>query len=485
MTDTAAHVHSRHETGAARPPDPHDTTPRRSWSVLALLVAAQFMVVLDITIVNVALPSIGRALSFAQADLQWVVTAYVLCSGGLVLVGGRAADLFGRRRMFLAGLVLFTVASLASALSQSAGMLIGARAAQGAGAALLTPSALSILSTVYTGRQRTTAMGLWSAVASAGIAVGAVLGGVLTSLLSWHWVFLINVPVGIVVAALAPRILPRMAPTRAHRTLDPAGGLSLIGGLAVLVYALSRAAADGWGSTATVAMLALAAVLLATFAKVERTVTEPLIPPQVWRTRPLMSGAGMLLAGTGILAGAFFLLSNEMQDVLGYSALRAGLAFLPFVAATAVGVHLTSHAISHVGSRWLIVAGMALAAIAALLLAGVGHHASYATDVLPGLTGFGLGMGLAFPAITISMMSAVEHDAAGAASGVLSTAHEIGAALGTAVLSAIAVTTSSGTIDSFGRAFTVAALIAAGVAALAALAAQSVRPAAGASVPMH
>ncbi|HEX5194829.1 MAG TPA: MFS transporter [Solirubrobacteraceae bacterium] len=458
---------------------------RRPWSVLGLLVAAQFMVVLDITIVNVALPSIGRALSFARADLQWVVTAYVLCSGGLVLAGGRAADLFGRRRMFLAGLTLFTLASLICALSQSAAMLIGARAAQGAGAAILTPSALSILTTVYSGRQRATAMGLWSAVASAGIAAGAVLGGVLTSLLSWHWVFLVNVPVGLAVGALTPRIVPSIAHQRTHRTLDPLGGLSLIGGLVALVYALSRAADDGWSSAVTLALLAVAAVLLATFATVERTVAEPLIPPQVWRMRPLVSGAGMLLAGTGILAGVFFLMSNEMQDVLGYSALRAGLAFLPFVAATAVGVHLTSHVIARAGSRSLIVAGMTLVVIGALLLARIPHHATYASDLLPGLAVFGLGMGLAFPAITISMMSDVDHASAGASSGVLSTAHEVGAALGTAVLSTIAVTSSSGAIGSSRPALQAAAVAAAGLAALAALAAPSVRPPAGASVPMH
>jgi EmrB/QacA subfamily drug resistance transporter len=482
MTETATPEQARHQK-----PDAASVADiqRRSWAALALLVAAQFMVVLDIAIVNVALPSIGHALDFARADLQWVVTAYVLCSGGLVLVGGRAADLFGRRRVFLAGLMLFTLASLASALSPSSGMLIGARAAQGAGASMLTPSALSILTTLYSGRQRATAMGIWSAIASAGIAVGAVLGGLLTSLLSWHWVFLVNVPVGLVVAMLTPRIVPRMVPIRAHRTLDPFGALSLIGGVVALVYALSLAGSNGWGSTETIALLALAAALLTTFAKIERTVAEPLIPPQVWHIGPLVSGAGMLLAATGVLAGLFFLMSNEMQDVLGFSALDTGLGFLPFVAATAVGVHVTSHAISRIGSRWLIVTGMALATIGALLLASGAHEPSYAADLLPGLTIFGLGMGVAFPAITIAMMSDVDHHTAGAASGVLSTAHEIGAALGTAALSAIAVVGGGAAIGSSGRAFTAAAVIAAGVAAVAALTAPSVRPPAGAGVPMH
>ena len=317
---------------------------RRPWTVLAVLAVAQFMVILDITIVNVALPSIGRALSFPRSGLQWVLTAYVLCSGGLVLVGGRAADLFGRRRVFLVGLALFTAASLSSALAPSAGILIASRAAQGIGAAMLTPSALSIVSTVYSGSQLATALSIWGAIASAGIAVGVIFGGVLTTLLSWRWVFLVNVPVGVTAGLLAPRLIPAVPAAGRRGSLDPFGALSLVAGLAVLVYALSGAAAHGWGSARTVGLLALSVALLVAFAAIERTVAEPLIPPAIWRVTQVVSGAAIMLGATGILAGTFFLVSVHTQEVLGWSALHSGLALLPFVAATAVGVHGTSRA---------------------------------------------------------------------------------------------------------------------------------------------
>jgi MFS family permease len=237
------------------------TEDRTSWALLALLAVAQFMVVLDITIVNVALPSIGAGLGFAPADLQWVVTAYVLCSGGLLLVGGRAADMVGRRRTFLAGLGVFTAASLACGLAPSPGFLIAARAVQGSGAALLTPSALAIVTSTYTGAQRVTALSLWGAIASGGIGVGVLLGGILTSALSWHWVFLVNVPVGLAAALLVPRVVPAL-PGRGRRSLDLPGGLTAVAGLGVLVYALSGAPDHGWGSARTLLLLAVAAALL-------------------------------------------------------------------------------------------------------------------------------------------------------------------------------------------------------------------------------
>jgi EmrB/QacA subfamily drug resistance transporter len=456
---------------------------RRPWTVLAVLAVAQFMVILDITIVNVALPSIGRSLSFSRSGLQWVVTAYVLCSGGLVLVGGRAADLFGRRRVFLSGLALFTAASLLSAFAPSSGVLITSRAAQGIGAAMLTPSALSIVSTVYSGSQLATALSIWGAIASAGIAVGVVFGGVLTTLLSWHWVFLVNVPVGVVAGLLAPRVIPELPAAGRRRSLDPFGALTLVGGLAVLVYALSGAAAHGWGSARTLGLLALSVALLVAFAAIERAVSEPLVAPAIWKVTQVVSGAAIMLGATGILAGTFFLVSVHTQEVLGWSALHSGLAFLPFVAATALGVHGTSQVIGKVGSRALIAAGLALAAVGALVLASVPHHASYVSALLPGLVILGLGMGLAFPATSITAMNDVDHDTAGLASGVMSTAHEVGAALGTAVLSAIAVGSSSTGFS--GSAF-VAAAVTAGVLALAAAAVVPVvRPLPGARVSAH
>ena len=456
---------------------------RRPWTVLAVLAVAQFMVILDITIVNVALPSIGRALSFPRSGLQWVLTAYVLCSGGLVLVGGRAADLFGRRRVFLVGLALFTAASLSSALAPSAGILIASRAAQGIGAAMLTPSALSIVSTVYSGSQLATALSIWGAIASAGIAVGVIFGGVLTTLLSWRWVFLVNVPVGVTAGLLAPRLIPAVPAAGRRGSLDPFGALSLVAGLAVLVYALSGAAAHGWGSARTVGLLALSVALLVAFAAIERTVAEPLIPPAIWRVTQVVSGAAIMLGATGILAGTFFLVSVHTQEVLGWSALHSGLALLPFVAATAVGVHGTSRLIGKVGSRALIAAGLAIAAVGALVLATVPDHSSYVSALLPGLVVLGLGMGLAFPATSITIMSDVDHETAGLASGVMSTAHEVGAALGTAVLSAIAVSSSSAGFS--GSAFVAAAVIAGALALAAAAVVPVVRPLPGARVSAH
>ena len=464
---------------AQAPPD------RRPWTVLALVAVAQFMVVLDITIVNVALPSIGAALDFGGSDLQWVITAYILSSGGLLLVGGRAADLLGRRRTFLAGLLLFTTASLAAGLAPSAGALIAFRAVQGMGAALLTPSALSIVTTTYSGAQRTTAFAIWGAIASGGIAVGVILGGVLTTALSWHWVFLVNVPVGVATAMLTLRVVPATPATPAHRSLDLPGALTAVSGLAALVYGISGAADHGWGSERTLVPLALAAALLAAFAAIERTVARPLLPPRVWRVGSLVSGSAMMLGVTGLMAGAFYLNSLYLQQVLGWSALRTGLSFLPFVAAIGLGVHATSRAIGRVGSRSIVVAGMTLVALAGVLLALAPDHASYAGDLLPGFVVLGLGVGLVFPAVSIAAMSEVQHDEAGLASGFMNTAHEVGAALGVAVLAAIAAGAAGGPAAGYGDGALATAVIAGVLAVGAAVGTPAVRPPAEARVGVH
>jgi len=475
---SSSHTHDDHDGRAGR-------LPRTSWTPLALLAVAQFMVVLDITIVNVALPSIGAALGFAAADLQWVVTAYVLCSGGLLLAGGRAADLLGRRAVFLAGLGVFTAASLACGLAPSPTALVASRAVQGAGAAMLTPAALAIVTATYRGPQRATALGLWGAIASGGVAVGVLLGGLLTTALSWHWVFLVNVPVGSVAAVLTPRIVPSQPAHRGRPSLDLPGVITVVAGLAVLVYALSGAAEHGWGSARTIGLLGVAAGLLAAFALIERSVARPLLAPSVWRAGSLVSGTVMMLGATGILAGTFFLNSLYLQDVLGWSALDTGLAFLPFVVAITAGVHVTSHAIGRAGSRALLVTGLLLAALGALVLALAPERASYAPDLLPGLVVLGLGVGVAFPAISITAMSDVAHDGAGVASGMLSTAHEVGAALGVAALSAIALVTDAGTRLHYGDASLAAAIVAGGLAVLAAAVVPVVRPAPSAPVAMH
>jgi EmrB/QacA subfamily drug resistance transporter len=464
-------------------PSPH---PRAGWSALALLVVAQFMVVLDIAIVNVALPSIGSALDFGAADLQWVVTAYILCSGGLLLIGGRIADVAGRKRTFLAGLMLFTAASLASGLAPSAGALIAARAAQGVGASLMTPAALSLVTVTYHDQQRATALAIWGAVASAGIAIGAVAGGMLTTWLSWEWIFLVNVPVGIVTALLAVRLLPKdTRDAAADRSLDVPGAVTVVAGLVTLVYALSGAADHGWGSGRTLGLLALAAAVLVAFVVIEARVRRPLVPAAVVRVPTVAGGALMMLGITGILAGSFFLNSLYLQRALGWSALDTGLAFLPLVATIAVGVHLTSHLVGRTGTRALVVAGLTLASAGTLLLALAPDQARYLPDLLPGLLVFGLGLGVAFPAVSITALSEVDHARAGLASGIMSTAHEIGAALGVAVLSAIAAGAAGGPAAGYGDA-TLAAAIAAGLLAIAAtVTVPSIRPAPGHAVAMH
>jgi EmrB/QacA subfamily drug resistance transporter len=440
------------------------------------------MVVLDITIVNVALPTIGDGLGFAPADLQWVVTAYVLFTGGLLLLGGKAADLIGRRPVFLAGLAVFTAASLVSGLAQSPAMLVAARAAQGLGAAMLTPAALSIVTTSYSGRQRTVALSAWAAIGSAGAALGVVLGGILVSWLSWRWVFLVNVPIGAVAGVVALRLLPRAPAARAR--LDLPGAASLVGGLGVLLYALDGAPEHGWGSARTLVLLALATALLAAFAAVERVAGDPVLPPRTWRRVPVVSSAVVMLGATGILVATFFLNSLYLQNVLGDSALAAGLKFLPLVLAIGAAAHAASHLLAQVGSRAVAVAGLALAAAGALLLALAPAHAGYLADLLPGLLAIGFGVGLAFPAASVTAMSDVPHDEAGLISGVMSTAHELGAALGTAVLSAVA---SAGATfaGGYGDAFAAAAVAAVVLAVVALVAVPATRPAPGQRVAVH
>jgi EmrB/QacA subfamily drug resistance transporter len=453
--------------------------PRAPWSVLVLLCVAQFMVVLDVTVVNVALPSIGAALGFEAADLQWVVTAYVLFTGGLLLLGGRAADVLGRRRVFLVGLLVFTGASLASGLAPSAGALVAARAAQGLGAALLTPAALSIVTTTYHGPQRTAALTAWSAIGSAGAAAGVVLGGVLTTWLGWESVFLVNVPVGLAAAVLALRVVPAAPPARGPRRLDLPGAATVVAALAVFVYGLSGAAEDGWGSVQTPLLLALAGALLGAFLAIERTVARPLVPPPTWRRRTLVSGMAVMLGATGILVGALFVNSLHLQRVLGWSALETGLGFLPLVLAIAAGAHAASQLLPRAGGRIVAVAGLSLVAAGSLLLALAPARAGYAADLLPGLLLVGAGIGLAFPAASVTAMSAVDHEGAGLASGLLTTAHEIGAALGVAVLSAVAVG------GSVADGFLVAAVVAAVLAVLAAGAVPAVRTAGVAHAGVH
>jgi EmrB/QacA subfamily drug resistance transporter len=433
------------------------------------------MVVLDITVVNVALPSIAEDLGFAQGDLQWVITAYVLFTGGLLMLGGRATDLFGRRRVFLTGLGIFTLASLASGLAPSPEALVVARAAQGLGAAMLTPGALSIVTTTYEGKQRTAALAAWGAIGSAGAAAGVVLGGILTSGLGWEWVFFINVPVGIATAIGVLQIVPDARPTAVGRRLDLVGALTAVAGLVLLVYAVEGANEHGWGSTRTVLLLIAAAGLLAAFIAVERRVREPILPPSTWNNRPLVSGAGLILAATALLVAVFFLNTLYLQDILGWSALETGLAFLPLVLVIGAAANAAKNLIPRLGSRNLAALGLLLVAGGATLLVAAPDVASYGTDVLPGFLVIGFGVGLVFPAASIAAMSEVTEESAGLASGVITTGHELGAAFGVAAISAVA-TAASTFVSGYADGFAAVAIAAVAVAIAAMVATPAVHP---------
>lgn len=459
-----------------------DGERRQPWSILILLAVAQFMVILDVTVVNVALPSIGSDLGFAPGDLQWVVTAYVLFTGGLLLLGGRAADMLGRRRVFLAGLTLFTAASFASGLAASPAMLIASRAAQGLGAAMLSPSALSIVTATYTGPQRTSALSAWGGIAAAGSVVGMVVGGMLTSWLSWEWVFFINVPIGLTAFPLALRIVPSSPGSGGLRQLDVAGAVSLVGGLVALVDAIEGTSTHGWGDARTVALLVGSAVLLGTFLAVERRARRPLVPLSTWRIRTLSSGVAMMFGATGFMIGMIYLSSLYMQVELGFSALQTGLAFLPLSITIGVVAQLAGRALSAVGTRTVMVAGLLLMAGGGGVLAGAPDQASYATDLLPGFVLVGASLGLVFVSVQVTAMSEVGEAMAGLASGLFTTAHEIGAAFGVAVFSTVAAGTGSdalaslGSATGYGEGIGAAALVALGMAVLASITVPGIHP---------
>jgi EmrB/QacA subfamily drug resistance transporter len=448
-------------------------------AVLILLCAAQFMVILDITVVNVALPSIQADLGIATKDLQWVVTAYTLAFGGLLLLGGRLADLVGRRRVFLSGLAGFTAASLGAALADSSALLLAARVAQGVGAAMLSPAALSLITSLHVdGPERRRALAAWAAVASSGGAFGVLAGGALTETLGWRAIFVINVPVGIAAAVAALRLLPATAPTRRGR-IDLGGAVLATASLVALIYALVEAPDAGWGSPQTLGLLAAAAAGLVAFVALELRVREPLVALSVFRRRTTVTALVLMIAGMGTVLSAFFFCSLYLQHILGHSALRTGLEFLPGALLLVVAAHVGGRLISRFGAKPVLAAGMALGALGALLLSGVSPDGSYLSDVLPGLLVLDVGIGLAASGIFITAMSGVGEREAGMVSGLTATAHEIGIALVLPVLSTIAAGRIGGeSIEAagldpgavaagFGDAFSGAAGIALGAALLA------------------
>jgi EmrB/QacA subfamily drug resistance transporter len=420
------------------------TTPTNRWLVLVIACLAQFMVVLDATIVNVALPSIQHGLHFSAASLQWVVNGYTLIFGGFLLLGGRAADLLGRKRLFVAGIALFSAASLLNGVAQSPAMLIVGRGLQGLGGALVSPAALSIITTTFTeNRERTQALGIWSAIAAGGGAVGLLLGGVLTSLVSWPWIFIVNVPVGIATLAVAMRFVPESRVDTAHRSFDLAGAATVTGGLVVLVYAIVKAQAYGWGAPKTLGLIAAGLALLAAFVVIERRSVAPLMRLSIFRIRTLaVSDVVLLLVASGMF-GMFFFASLYVQEILGYSALKAGLAFLPITAGIMIGAGIAQQLIRRVGVRNVAIGGIALATIGMAILTQLPVHGSYVGDLLTGLLPMSIGMGLTFVPITLLGTGGVEGDDAGLASGLFNTAQQVGGSLGLAILSTLAASQTS------------------------------------------
>jgi EmrB/QacA subfamily drug resistance transporter len=412
---------------------------RRRWIALALLAMAQFVVVLDASIVNVALPTIGESLSFSQGNLSWVVNAYVLTFGGFLLLGGRLADLLGRRRVFMGGLVLFALASLVGGFADSEGALIAARAVQGLGAALLSPAALSIVTTTFRdGAERNKALGVWGAVAGAGGAAGVLLGGVLTEYLGWEWVLWVNVPIGVAAAALAPSLIAESRSESETRAFDFAGAVAVTAGLALLVYGLVEAPDAGWGSTQTIGLLGGAAALLAAFYAIERRSTAPLVPFSIFRQRTL-TGANVV----GILTGAslfsmFFFISLYMQNVLGYSAIKAGISYLPLAVSIILAAGVASQLVTRIGFKSVLATGMLLIAGGLLWFGQISPTGSFATDLLGPMLLAAVGLGFAFVPQTIAAVSGVSDREAGLASGLINTSQQIGGALGLAVLSTVA-----------------------------------------------
>ncbi|MBK5219650.1 MAG: MFS transporter [Thermoleophilia bacterium] len=427
--------------------DPAEARDKR-WIALILLCAAQFVVVLDASIVNVALPTIGEALNFTESQLPWVVNAYVLTFGGFLLLGGRLADLLGRRRIFMAGLILFAIASLFGGLATNSGQLIAARAVQGLGGALLSPAALSIVATTFRdGAERNKALGIWGAVAGSGGAAGVLLGGVLTDGLGWEWVLWVNVPIGIAAAAIAPSLIAESRDENEVRHFDVAGALTITVGLSAFVFALVDANEVGWGSTQTILTLLGAAVMLAAFVVIETRSRAPLVPFSIFRIRTI-TGANVV----GLLVGAslfsmFFFISLYMQQVLGYSAIKAGLSYLPLAISIILSAGIASQLVTKVGFKPILAGGMALIAAGLIWFSQISVDGTFLGDILGPSLLAAVGLGFAFVPVTIAAVSGIEDREQGLASGLINTSQQIGGALGLAILAAVSSSVTGNSLD--------------------------------------
>jgi EmrB/QacA subfamily drug resistance transporter len=410
------------------------------WKALTIVCAAFFMTVLDVSIVNVALPSIGKSLHFSEDNLQWVITAYAITFGGFLLLGGRAADLLGRRRVFYIGVAIFTVASFFCGLAWSEAVLIGARAVQGFGAAIITPAALSIVMTTFDeGAERNKALGIWGAIGGGGAAVGVLAGGILTKYLGWEWIFFVNVPVGILALILAPRYVRESRSERDH-TQDVGGAITITAGLALLVYAVSEAPNHGWGSSWTLLRLVIAALLLVAFLAIESRAKDPLMPFDIFKVRTVAGAniAGLLLGA--VVFANFFILTLYVQQVLGWSALKTGGTFVATAGTAVIWAGLAQALVTKMGAKPIMILGF-IAMIAGMLwYAQIPVDASFWSDLLPGYLLVGFALPFTFIPVSIAALAGVQHHEAGLASGLINTAQQVGGAIGVAVTSSVAIT---------------------------------------------
>ncbi len=414
------------------------------WLILILLALAQFMVVLDVSIVNVALPAVQRAFHMSQTNLQWIITMYTLTFGGFLLLGGRAADLFGRRKIFLAGVVMFTLASLADGLSQSGGMLILFRGLQGLAAAFMSPAALSIILVTYKeGHERNVALSVWGAVASGGAAVGVLLGGIITQYLTWRWNFFVNVPVGIGVVVAALRVLDRHDSTLEHNNLDLPGAVLATGGLMTLVYALVKAPSNGWTSHSSLLFFGIAIVALVSFIINEQRAEHPLVPLRIFRIRNLSGADSLMLCMTAGMFSIFFFTTLYLQEILGYTPIKTGVSFLVVPIAIAITATNVPRLVQRIGYKPILMVAPLFVSTGLFLMSHIPVNGTFWGNVAPGMIVMGLGMGATFVSVTIAATSGVPSHESGLASGILNTSQQIGGALGLAVLTGIATSTAT------------------------------------------
>src|SRR5215216_3058484 len=447
------------------PRKPHESADPRRWKALAVLSLAQLMLILDLTVVNVALPNLGADLDLSRTAFTWAVSAYTLFFGGLMLLGGRFADVFGSRPVMLTGLVIFTLASLASGLAQNETLLIGGRIGQGIGAALLSPAALSTITSIFHGEERNKALSVWASLGGVGFTAGVLIGGILTSGPGWRWVFFINVPVGIVLLAAIRAVVPLRRPDRAGR-IDVLGAVTVTGATGSFIYGMINAGDEGWADLKTLLPIAAAIVLYAVFVVVERTVRNPLMHPSLLSRRPIAAGAFLMLVANGVLIAGLFLGSQYLQHFRGLSALETGLFFLPPALATMIGAIAAGRLVGRIGTRPVAVVGLILVAIGNALLIGLSAAGNVYVEALSGVVVFALGGGPLFVCATTSALGRAGQHEAGVVSGVVYTFHELGAAIFVALASTVAAAglTRTPSIDGFTDAFivfTIAAAVAA------------------------